>query len=355
MTKRFYAQPFLSYLGYLICFMFFQSPSRKGDSFLISFLFLCLCAVVSHFTFKNIFSKLLRQNFLKKYSFIFFVPSISIIFLTSFLMHRLSICTSLFSQFYSKGLQGFLFCFTAFILCAYCSSKKPSGILNFCCFSSYILPSFFIFLFFSIKKITPNVDFFPAFQNINFKSFKSTLIEGIFIFFDIAIFHFLSAKNTITLNEKSKKSHEFSQNISLFIFIIILFLNCARNIFSFGGVLLESLDFPELSAIKLVPHFHFPEIYLFILGLCTFIKISSQFCVSSYLFDISVGKSQSTISRKSTFASATLGILFFVFASKIFDNNFFDLHSPILCALCIICIIFFYILSFFFSKNQNIS
>lgn len=351
MTKHFYPQPFLSYLSYLVSFMFFISPVRTGDSFFISFLFLCLCAGISHFTFQKLFSK----TPLKKGSALFFVPAFLIIFLTCFFMYRLSYCYALFSGYYSKGVQGFLFCITAFILCAYSSSKKPSGILNFSSFSGYILLAFFIFLFFTIKKITPNIEFFPALKFENFKYFKTILFEGVFIFLDIGVFHFISSKNCSLLCEKDKESYRFSQNIALLMFIPTLFINSVRNINSFGNLLLKSLDFPELCAIKLVPHFHFPEIYLFIIGLCAFIKISSYFYVSSYLFDLSRKNLKSTISKSSTFLSGFIGIFLFIVSSRIFDNYFFDIHSPIFCALCIFCIIFFYVLSFFFSKKQNIS
>lgn len=350
MKKHFCLQPHLSYLSYLVSFVFFISPVRSADSFLLSFIFLCLCLVVSHFTFQKLFSKTITS----KNSVLFLIPALSMIFATCFFMHRLSYCCSLFSGYYSKGIQGFLFCIFTFILCAYASSKKPSGVLNFTSFSSFILLSFFIFLFFSIKKTTPNINFFPAFKLENYGNLKTILYEGIFIFFDIGVFHFLSSKKRSDFSEKDKKSYMFSQNISLLIFIPLLFVNSLRNINLFGNSLAEKLDFPELSAIKSIPHFHFPEIYLFVIGLCAFIKISSYFYVSSYLFDLSRKTQKSTISKSSTFLCAFFATLFFIVLSRILKDDFFDIRSPFFCAVCILCIIFFYILSFFFSKKQNI-
>ena len=347
------SQHFAAFSAFLLCSQILYNPLYKSHNKIGAVAVTVIIGLAANYFFTFLFDKYRPQKthdtLLSKIIGIIsaiFLCVLSAIFASEFLN-----AASLFSGYYSTEAMSLLFLAVMLFCCAYAGFLSTGGIMRFCSLCCLGFVIYFAVLFLGLGTlgdiVVPDQ---PDFKSIDTSFFKDGALSALCFVFDIPIFFLCRISenrqhNDIIMPKVSRASFRST--------LIVLCINCIRTSLMFGKKLSADLYSCDLTALTLIPHFSFPEIYLFVTGFASILKISVYlYTASAMLPDIYTKKGEKSVYKYVFPAISTFFAVCIIRKITFCDAGF---KSPFFGVLCLLSMIFATIFSYlcFFGKRPE--
>lgn len=280
------------------------------------------------------------------------ISAVSLCVLSSVLANEFLNAAAMFSNYYSKESTSLLFLAVLLFCCAYAGFSSTGGIMRFCSLSCAGFVIYFAVLFFALRTlggvVKPDS---PDFANISFSFLREGFLSTLYFVCDIPVFFLCCISENryhhdIIMPKVSRAAFRSS--------LIILCVNCMRAALMFGNTLSSDLYSCDLTSLTLIPHFSFPEIYLFATGFACILKISVYLYTASVMLpDITAKNGAKSLYK---YVLPAIGTFFAVCIIRKLTDARTDFKSPffaVLCVLCLVSVTLFAYLCFFGKRREN--
>lgn len=280
------------------------------------------------------------------------ISAISLCVLSAVFANEFLNAASMFSNYYSKETMSLIFLAVMLFCCAYAGFSSTGGIMRFCslCCAGFVI--YFAVLFFALRTlggvVTPDT---PNPANFNFSFLRDGSLSTLYFVCDVPVFFLCCISENKYHHDiiMPKVSHAaFRSNL------IILCVNCMRTALMFGRNLSADLYSCDLTSLTLIPHFSFPEIYLFVAGFACILKISVYLYTASAMLPDITAKNGSKSRYK--YVLPAISTFFGVCVIRKLAGTNMGFKSPffgVLCVLCMVSVTLFSYLCFFGKRHEN--
>lgn len=255
----------LAFYSFLLCGAVFSGFLNYGKGTFISFVFTCICLIITAFPVFLFMSVKTDFSCVRKYEAFFIIPLIfCCISLFSVYSKSFSEALPTLSQGFGQKWFSVAFIIVSLFAASLCTQKKHSVFISLCLLvlPAIILPLFIGWFSFLGYKAPDVSAFYQSFDTGN-RHFTDGLTLGAQIPFIILLPGIKKHKNT-----------RRSFVIALFLFLITLFLESAKHIFYFGADGAQFIVNPTKTIISSVPFLNIRELYVFAFYFSYMIKIS---------------------------------------------------------------------------------
>lgn len=280
------------------------------------------------------------------------ISAVSLCILSAVFANEFLNAASMFSNYYSKKTMSLIFLAVMLFCCAYAGFSSTGGIMRFCslCCAGFVI--YFAVLFFALRTlggvVTPDP---PDLTNFSFSFLRDGFFSTLYFVCDIPVFFLCCISENryhhdIIMPKVSRAA--FSSNL------VILCVNCMRTALMFGRNLSADLYSCDLASLTLIPHFSFPEIFLFVTGFACILKISVYLYTASVMLPDITAKNGAKSPYK--YVLPAISTFFTVCIIRKLSDDGAGFKSPffgVLCVLCMLSVTLFSYLSFFGKRGEN--
>ena len=261
---------------------------------------------------------------------------IAICFFTATYVCEFTRTTSVFSQYYSGSTYRTVLAISIILVSFYASFSKLSGLFRFCSTALIIFAAYYLFMYFALFSLTETISPHKIFTVEFSKADLISSIKGaLFIFFDISVFYFISAK----IN-KDTNCQKIPWLRTLLIYCAILLSNLSRTCFTFGSNLTSQIQNCDIASIKLIPAFDITEIVILVCGFAIVLKCAFFFfAAKKVLENVCYNQKALYITPFITFVLFVISDLY-VDNTHIFSSTIYTILACLLPILLFLCILF---------------